>query len=150
MKKPIIDTVKELLFAQRLGILATVNDDSPYTSIVGFAAEPDMKSIYFGTPRATLKLRNIQSNPAVSLLIDNRQNLGSDFSIAAALTCVGGAKILSGEETDRARDLLSERHPELRDFFASPTCALVKISICKFSLVRNFQEVTEFFPGKDL
>lgn len=150
MKNQIIDAVRDLVFNQRLGILATVSDNRPYTSIVGFATEPDMKSLYFGTPQATLKLRNLQQNPAVSLLIDNRQNLGSDFSIAAALTCVGDAQTLSVPERNRAVELLSDRHPELRDFFASPTCALVKISVCKFSLVRKFQEVTELFPGKDL
>jgi nitroimidazol reductase NimA-like FMN-containing flavoprotein (pyridoxamine 5'-phosphate oxidase superfamily) len=78
----VIETVKKLLFGQRLAVLATVCENRPYTSIVGFAAEPDMKTLYFGTPQATLKVRNISNNPAVSLLIDNRQNAGGDFSLA--------------------------------------------------------------------
>lgn len=150
MGETVIETVKELLFGQRLAVLATVCENRPYTSIVGFAAEPDMKTLYFGTPQATLKVRNISNNPAVSLLIDNRQNAGSDFSIAAALTCVGGAAATSAAERDHACEMLVARHPELRSFFVSPTCVIVKITVCKLSLVQKFQGVTELFPGKDL
>ena len=70
--------------------------------------------------------------------------------VMAHLTDPDQAQAIQDAERDRACDLLIERHPELRSFFVSPTCVIVKVSVCKFSLVRNFQEVTELLIGKDL
>ncbi|MFZ5952869.1 MAG: pyridoxamine 5'-phosphate oxidase family protein [Candidatus Rifleibacteriota bacterium] len=136
--------VKCLLSQQKVGVLATVNAEGrPHTSIVGFAASEDLKNLYFGTPRATLKFRNLLVNANVSLLIDNRQNLSTDFGEAAALTCSGCASC-SGEEPDQnGLRLLLEKHPELAGFFHSPTCRIVRIAISRYNLVLKFQEVTE-------
>lgn len=139
-----IHVLKELLNQQKLGVLATTVADTPHTSIVAFVCSADQRFIYFGTPIATLKFRNIEQNAQVELLIDNRQNLASDFSQAAAVSCIGQAKILKENEREEAFSLLSARHPELSHFFTAPTCALIKINMVKYSLVVRFQEVIEF------
>jgi uncharacterized pyridoxamine 5'-phosphate oxidase family protein len=138
-----IEIVRQLLNEQKVGILATIDSNKPYTSIVGFAATDDLKTIYFGTPVATLKYRNIQDNPNVSILIDNRKNLGSDFSQAAALTCMGEAFSEDDSMDQSGKNYLIDRHPELKAFFSSPSCKIVKICVRKYSLVLRFQEVTE-------
>ena len=137
------EIIKFLLFQQKTGVLATIDNDKPYTSVVGFAATPDIKELYFGTPEATLKYQNILENPNVAMLIDNRQNLGSDFSNAAALTVMGKVKKSDAEEIVKGRNLLVKRHPELKTFLNSPTCRIVKIEVSKHSLVIRFQEVSE-------
>ena len=137
------ETLINLLNQQKVGVLATLSCDKPYTSIVGFAISEDLKAIYFGTPLATLKYKNILENSNTCLLIDNRQNLGTDFSEAAAVTCIGKASIASNNDC-LGKELLIKKHPELKTFFSSPTCRIVKISISKYSLVKRFQEVTEF------
>jgi len=136
--------LNELLQQQKLGVLATTAADTPHTSIVAFACSTDQTMVYFGTPIATLKFRNIEQNARVVLLIDNRQNLAEDFSEAAAVSCVGKAATLKGQAREKACEVLSERHPELAHFFSAPTCALISISIEKYSLVVRFQEVIEF------
>lgn len=138
-----MEIVRQLLNEQKVGILATINSNKPYTSIVGFAATDDLKTIYFGTPVATLKFRNIQDNPNVSILIDNRKNLGSDFSKAAALTCMGIASSEDDSPDHLGINHLINRHPELKTFFNSPSCKIIKICVSKYSLVLRFQEVTE-------
>lgn len=134
----------ELLQQQKLGVLATTIADTPHTSIVAFACSTNQKMVYFGTPIATIKFRNIEQNPRVELLIDNRQNLSRDFSEAAAVSCVGKATILKEQAREEGCVMLSAKHPELAHFFAAPTCALISISIEKYSLVVRFQEVIEF------
>lgn len=136
--------LNELLQQQKLGVLATTAADTPHTSIVAFACSIDQKNVYFGTPIATLKFRNIEQNARVVLLIDNRQNLAEDFSEAAAVSCVGKAAILKEQQREEACTLLSLKHPELKHFFTAPTCALISISVEKYSLVVRFQEVIEF------
>lgn len=141
--KKATNTAKILLQKQKVGVLATICFDKPYTSIVGFSVTDDLKAIYFATPMATLKYKNLLSNSNVSLLIDNRQNLGTDFSEAAAITCIGKALNQEGEEKEFGRDLLIEKHPELINFLNSPTCKILKIGVSKYSIVTRFQEVTE-------
>ncbi|MGM0599393.1 MAG: pyridoxamine 5'-phosphate oxidase family protein [Candidatus Rifleibacteriota bacterium] len=143
------EIIRFLLFQQKTGILATIDNDKPYTSVVGFATTPDIKELYFGTPEATLKYQNILSNPNVAMLIDNRQNLGSDFSNAAALTVMGTVKKSGEEEINKGRNLLIKRHPELKTFLNSPTCRIVKIMVSKYSLVLRFQEVSELEISED-
>lgn len=142
--------LQTLLGSQKLGVLATTCGDVPHTSIVAFSCSANLEFVYFGTPIATIKFRNIEKNPRVQLLIDNRQNLAVDFSFAAAASVIGEAEILVAEKRNEAHSCLLKKHPELSQFFAAPTCALVKIKVEKFSLVTRFQEVSEFSPAQVL
>lgn len=137
--------VIDLLRGQKTGILATCSNNIPHLSVVGFAFSADLKSIFFATPSATIKFKNIQLNPSVELLIDNRKNIADDFSCAVACACAGRATEVSGDSRNFAHQLMLERHPELEDFLRSPTCSIIEISIFRYSIVKRFQEVTDLF-----
>ena len=81
--------LRELLETQLLAVLGTHHEGEPYTSLVGFAASPDLKLLYFATGRATRKRANLAADARASMLIDNRRNHPADFSDAAAATAVG-------------------------------------------------------------
>ena len=137
------ESVGNLLNSQALAVLATDLEGHPYTSLIGFAATPDLRSIYFATTRATRKYRNLTTNTRVSLLIDNRRNVESDFHEACAVTVLGEVEEVEGEERDQAERLYLEKHPALAGFVQSPSCSLLRVHVSVYYFVTRFQNVVE-------
>ena len=135
--------VRGLLSDQRLAVLATHADGQPYTSLVAFAATPDLSALLFSTTRATRKYANLHADARVAMLVDDRSDDDLDFHGAAALTAVGRVLELEGGERRVAADLLVGRHPALADFVASPSCALLRLEVETYYLVTRFQNVVE-------
>lgn len=135
-----------LLADQGLAVLGTEGDGQPYTSLVAIAAEAEGREIYFATPAATTKYRNLRANERVSLLIDNRGNTAADFHEAAAATAVGSARVAAEETAATARALLLRRHPYLEDFLAAPSSVLFAVRVERYLLVCRFQQVLALTP----
>jgi nitroimidazol reductase NimA-like FMN-containing flavoprotein (pyridoxamine 5'-phosphate oxidase superfamily) len=142
-RSELIARLRELLGDQRLAVLATSAADRPHGSLVAFAPTEDLKHILFATPRATRKYAHLVANPAVALVIDSRSNDEADFHNAMAVTATGRARDVEGQERDRLLSVYVAKHPGLRDFVTSPTCALVKVVIETYSTVTRFQNVVE-------
>jgi heme iron utilization protein len=136
--------ILSILASQKLGVLATFGDEYPYTTIVAYAVADDLKSVLFVTIRNTQKYLNIQNNPNISMLVDNRSNRAMDFSNAQALTLLGKATEIFDDEKSKYMAIYLQRHPYLKDFAMNPDSALMKIQARKYILVRRFQEVIEF------
>ena len=135
--------IRDLLQHQSLGVLATSAAGHPYTTLVGFAATADMRELLFATHRSTRKYANLSGDKRVSLLIDNRSNRAEDFRLAAALTAFGTAREVFAEEQAELKRAFLAKHPMLKEFVSSPGCALCRISVQRYSLVRRFQDVME-------
>jgi general stress protein 26 len=135
----IIQKFKELAQNQSFAVLATDNKGQPYTSLVAFSLTNDGQSILFTTKSQTQKFRNIQRNPKVSLLIDNRENTARDLKNAAVITILGIAKPI--EKNKKYIEVFIGRHPTLRSFVNSTYTALIKIKVEKVIIVSNFQDV---------
>jgi hypothetical protein len=140
-------TIRELLESQRLAVLSTQDHIQPYSNLVAFAATPDLKYLLFATTRATRKYANLLAHSRVSILIDSRTNEAADFAEAAAVTVLGQAEEMQGTELKQFLPVYLGRHPYLRDFVTSPTCALFRVSVERYILVTRFQDVREIFPG---
>jgi len=135
--------IRELFESQKLAVLATQNEGQPYANLVAFAASYDLKSLYFATARATRKYANIEADARVTVLIDNRSNQDSDFSQAAAVTATGSAKEVVDSKRDAVLTIYLAKHPMLEEFVRSPSCALLKVQVETYYLVRRFQNVME-------
>ena len=135
--------VRELLASQRLAVLATEAQGNPYTSLIAFAAAPDLMALVFATPRPTRKFSNLSGNARVSLLVDNRTNREEDFSDAAAATILGTAREATGEEWESSIALLLGKHPYLSSFARSPNCAIFRVDVEAYYVVNRFQSVSE-------
>jgi hypothetical protein len=119
----------------------------PYTSLMAFAASEDLGALLLVTDRATHKYANLIANPRVAVFIDNRENVGADTLEAVAITVLGTAREVSDNDGDRLREAFIARHPYLAGFATSPSCALVRISVKSYVVVRRFEEVLEWRPG---
>lgn len=138
--------IRQLVLSDRLAVLSTCAADNPHASLIAFQASGDLKHMCFVTPQTSKKCQNLVSNPRVALLIDNSTNREADFHEAAAVTVNGQARELSGKERTEWSGRFLDRHPYLKEFVASPSCAMFVIEVERYRLVRRFQYVMEFVP----
>ena len=75
------------------------------------------------------------------MVIDNRSNRECDFQEAIAVTAIGKARELLDAERGQFETLYLKKHPGLLDFVQSPACALLKIEVEYYYIVRQFQQV---------
>jgi nitroimidazol reductase NimA-like FMN-containing flavoprotein (pyridoxamine 5'-phosphate oxidase superfamily) len=140
--------LKDLFSSQRLAVLATQNRRQPYGNLVAFMATDDLKHLLFATTRATRKYDNISKNPRIAMVVDNRSNQEADFHQAAAVTATGVVKEIVGSEKERFQKLYLSKHPYLKEFVSSPTCALLRMNVETYYVVRQFQNVMELHIRK--
>ena len=133
----------DLFDSQTLAALATHHDGQPYASLVAFYADDDLKHIYFVTPKTTRKYANLTADNRVAMMVNSSTNQASDYHQAISVTAVGKTKDVAGAEKKRILGLYLAKHPHLDDFVHSPTCALVRVTVDSYFLVKNFQNVME-------
>lgn len=138
-----LDALRALLRTQLVAVLGTHNEGQPYTTLVGFAASRDLKSLFFATPRTTRKFANMERDNRVSMTLDNRNHAEADFYEAVGVTACGHAEEIEKAPEASGMKRFLEKHPHLRGFVLSPNCALMRIRVHKYVVVRRFQEVIE-------
>jgi len=132
----------DILKTQRFAVLATQWDGQPYGSLVAFAA-PDTSSILFPTSRDSRKHANLLADSRVALVFDNRSNTEDDLRAAVAVTAVGRADEVCGEERNILASEFLLKHPALEAFLAQPSTVLVRVRVERYLVVSEFQEVVE-------
>ena len=138
-----METLREMLGEQLLGVLGTHHNGEPYTSLVGFAATDDLKYLLFATGRATRKHANLVDDARASMLIDTRRNLPADFTEAAAATAVGIVEEVVETEREEFDRIFLTKHPHLEDFVRSPSCVRLRLQVSVYMVVTHFQHVIE-------
>jgi len=133
----------ELFRSQNLAALSTHREGQPYSSLVAFYAADDLKHIYFVTPRTTRKFANLTADNRVAVMVNSSTNETSDFHQAISVTAVGKAQVISGSDQEMALRHYLAKHPHLEEFVRSPSCALVRVAVDSYYMVKNFQHVME-------
>ena len=134
-----------LFVSQKLAVLATNNEGQPYNCLVAIAATEDMKCLLFCTSRATRKYESITIDPRVSVLLDNRSNVESDFTDAVAVTALGTAHETEGIDRDELVNIYLEKHPYLENFVNSQDSALMRVDVKEYVL-SGFTDVWTLQP----
>jgi nitroimidazol reductase NimA-like FMN-containing flavoprotein (pyridoxamine 5'-phosphate oxidase superfamily) len=135
--------IDKVLDSQRIAVLGTSKDGEPYSCLVGFALTEDLKELVFATMRERLKYRQMEANPRVTLMIDDRDVQNSDFNDTTSLTIVGSATDIMGTDRERYASLLLKQHPVLTEFVSSPDCAVMRVAIDKIYVVSEFESVVK-------
>ena len=139
--------LQELLAAQKYAVLATEDGGQPYTSLMAFSVSEDLCDLILLTKRTTRKYANLIANRRVAVFIDNRENVGTDTLEAVAVTAMGEAEEVTGDDGARLRDAYLVRHPYLEGFATSPSCAIMRVRVRSYIVVRHFQDVLEWHIG---
>ena len=142
-KAELTNLLRRLFSSQLLTVLGTQSKSGPYGNLVAFAATDDLKWLLFATTRATRKYYNLLETPRGSMVMDNRSNDQDDFHGAVAVTATGAVKEIHGSERERLQKAYLAKHPYLIDFVTAPTCALLKVEVETYYIVRQFQQVVE-------
>lgn len=140
-REQVIERLRTHFRQQLLGVLATQDASSPYTSLLAFAANERLDRLFFVTSRLSRKYDNIAANPRVAILIDNRTNDSVDFQRALAVTVLGEAHEIPEHAKKSPLTLFLQRHPTLEPFCLSPSTALMEIAVHRYILVTQFEEV---------
>ena len=138
------EQIGALLTSQKLAVLATQRQGQPHVSLVAFAATADSRELIFATTRTSRKFVNLQVDARAALLIDSRTHQEADFHRGQALSATGNVMELSGPEKDSRLQLFLTKHPHLREFVQSPSCALMSLKVQVYNLVSKFQKVIEY------
>jgi nitroimidazol reductase NimA-like FMN-containing flavoprotein (pyridoxamine 5'-phosphate oxidase superfamily) len=136
-------TITELFSAQKLAVLSSYGNEQPYASLVAFAVTDDLNHIIFATTRSTRKYANLSQESKVALLIDNRTNDEKDFSHAVAATALGRSEEVGSSQRKEYLEIYLRKHPYLKEFVSSSSCALLTVSVEKYYVVSRFQNVQE-------
>ncbi|HMK66087.1 MAG TPA: pyridoxamine 5'-phosphate oxidase family protein [Thermodesulfobacteriota bacterium] len=142
-----VHQLKALFETEKLAVLATQEEKGPYLSLMAFAFTDDLRCLLIATKRSTRKYSNMVKNPSVSLLIDNRLNQEGLFLKTLAVTCIGRAESLEDSQKSAFQELFLQRHPELTSLVQSSDCALIKIIVENYYILRQFDQMEELKMG---
>jgi len=131
--------MKQLLKENSMCVLATSAGDRPYCSLMAYASNEDGTEIYMATSRSSRKYGNLAVNPAVSLMIDTRQD--APPTQVRALTVEGiCSPVPAGAGYERIRKALLSAHPRLEVFFAHEDCAVLCVTVASFLLLKGLTD----------
>ncbi len=144
---PLAERIRRLVTSQPYAVLCTHGEDQAYGSLVAVAFTRDLRAAVFATPIATRKYRLLSEHDRVALVVDDRPERQLDMMQVQAVTVTGRAhRLEEGPLFDSCAELLVGRHPQLRGFVRSESCALFRVEIIRYFHVVRFQEVNQWVP----
>ena len=139
-----LEKMKDLVRSQNVCVLATVSGGQPHCSLMSYAVDEDCREIYLVTFRNTKKYRNLTENPAVSLLIDTREeDRGERRPQAKALTANGVfEEVRDRTRRDMIKARLLARHPHLNVLADDPDAAFFSVRLRSLQLLEGVSEAS--------
>ena len=132
-----MNKARELIKENKLCVLSTSLKDVPNSSLMKYATDSEVTEIYMMASIDSVKCRNIQDNPNVSMLIDTRLT----ESTPRALTVYGKAEIVADEELKRGYlEKLLYVSPDLSVFGEASNSCIILVRITGFLLMDGITE----------
>jgi nitroimidazol reductase NimA-like FMN-containing flavoprotein (pyridoxamine 5'-phosphate oxidase superfamily) len=128
------EEIERLIKKKDICVLATVSEGAPHCSLMNYVPSDDCREIYMVTQKGTKKYRNLNTNHAVSLLVDTREeNAGHRRPEGKALTIAGVFQKMEDENKKAMiKSKFIEKHPYLNTFMEDKDSEIfcVKVSSC--------------------
>jgi len=139
-----LEEMKDLLKSKDTCVMATVSGNEPHCSLMSYAVSEDCREVYLMTFRKTRKYKNLLANPAVSLLVDTRQEDDpADRLRTKALTVSGHFERIEKEATRLAvKKRLLERHPHLHAFAENPDTEVFIVKVKSLQLLDGITDAS--------
>jgi nitroimidazol reductase NimA-like FMN-containing flavoprotein (pyridoxamine 5'-phosphate oxidase superfamily) len=139
-----LEKMKDLVRTKDVCVLATVSEGQPHCSLMSYATDKDCREIYMVTPKKTKKYQNLTGNPAVSLLIDTRdEDRGNNRHRAKALTVNGRFEAIRDPgKKNLIKASLLERHPHLNVLVDDPDVEFFAVRIKSLQLLEGVADAT--------
>lgn len=143
----IYEKIYEIMTNQQFGVLATIENGVPHTSIVAFTVTNSLRTILFLTKQEGRKYKNISSNPKVTILVDHRPQSSKKITGSFAVTATGTAKPVDLKSANATKELFLFCHPSLSEYLDDPAFALVSITISNYEVSNGISEVHPYKIG---
>jgi heme iron utilization protein len=121
-------TIATLIRSQRVAALGTLRENSPFISMVAYAAEPDFSGFLLHLSRLAAHTRQLLAAPQSSLLICEADDRRDDPQTLARITLVGMATLIPAESAAHAaaRAYYLARLPSATPLFDFPDFILFR------------------------
>lgn len=140
-QKLIKEYVADALRTNNLAVLATEGDGQPHASLIAVTPMEDFTNLIFATYRNTRKYHNLINNGKVAILFENRSTKSISQPDINVVTAFGMATEVDTALSNVALQAHLLRHPELEVFIYSADCALFKIIVNAYQMVRGIDDV---------
>jgi nitroimidazol reductase NimA-like FMN-containing flavoprotein (pyridoxamine 5'-phosphate oxidase superfamily) len=135
----LIDRIRALVASRHVCVLATVDKDRPYCSLMNYVTDESCRDFYMATLRHTNKYRNLLANPSVSLLVDSRES--APLSSSQALTVEGVFEPINDDEKRSwVFSRLIAQNPLLKDFLSLPDVDVICIRARSYLLIDGISD----------
>lgn len=136
-----IQLIEHALQVAGFAVLATEHEGQPHASLVAITPAGNCRYLFFATYRNTRKYRNLVDNTNVALFIDGRDVDISGQREELVLTALGDVEEVEDVEHIAALNAHLERHPDLESFLRSTNCALFRVTVHAYQVVRGIDDV---------
>jgi nitroimidazol reductase NimA-like FMN-containing flavoprotein (pyridoxamine 5'-phosphate oxidase superfamily) len=137
-----LEKMRNIVKANDLCVLATVSGGRPHCSLMSYISDEEVHEIYLISHKKTKKYANLTENPAVSLLIDTREEeKGQRRIYIKALTVSGEFQAINDSvKKGLIREKFLMRHPHLIDFLNDPGAEIFSIRTKSFQLLDGVKD----------
>lgn len=132
-----ISEMERLMESVQSCVLATAGaDGTPHTSLMAYMYDPAQRGLVMMSPTDTLKCRNMDANPRVSVLVDTRARAAGET--VQALTISGiFTGFLDPDEENRVRARFLARHPRLEGLAGHENARFFSVRIQTLQLLNG-------------
>lgn len=137
-----LETIRTLVREKDICVMATSEGDLPHTSLMTYSAEDDGQTFYFLSRMNTRKMRNLRTNPEVSLLIDTREEHLPQLRHKAMALTVAGTYHPPRDRAHllRLKEAFTARHPHLEEFAGHGDTTIMIVKARSFLLLVGVEE----------
>jgi heme iron utilization protein len=125
----------------KLAVLATEGDGQPHASLIAISPVGGFRQLIFATYRNTRKYTNLIHNGKVAVLIESGDISSTCLKENFVLTAYGFAEEISIAGNDTVLSAHLEKHPDLDLFVQSADCAVIRITVNAYQVVRGIDDV---------
>lgn len=136
--------IEDIFKISRFGVLATEGDGQPHASLIAITPIEGYRKLIFATYRNTRKYHNLARNGKVAVLVESIGIGSSGLQESFVLTAFGHIEEIETGEINMVFEAHLERHPELLSFMQSDDCALVRIKVDAYQVVRGIDDVEKW------
>lgn len=141
--------IENIFKISRFAVLATESDGQPHASLIAVTPMEGYRKLIFATYRNTRKYQNLTQNGKVALLVESIDINWSGIKESHVLTAFGQLEDIEPAERKLIFEAHLDRHPGLLSFMQSEDCALVRIKVDSYQVVRGIDDV-EWWTIADL
>ncbi len=140
--------IYNMLEEQSFGVVSTLRQHQPFQHIIAHAFSSDIRYIYFANESSNALGINIEQQPLINAIWDNRTGHVEDESLNAYVTASGFASKLGEMKAKMAKSLLLARNPNLEEFLSKPLTKMYSIQVHTYHYHHSEQETAFFYPNK--